>query len=141
MYAHIVKNDDQTWDIWDVWPDEFFVSVPSRKERIDRAMDSGLWLDGQNLTEYGISVKAGSIWNGTEWTGGDPTNRTEEMNSGLFAYVLNNEVITMIVISAGSPNYDQVEAIFESENTLIRVPEGQTAKRGDIWDGTQVISV
>lgn len=141
MYAHIVKNDDQTWDIWDVWPFELLVNVPERKARIDKAIDSGLPIEGRDLTEYGLSVRGGSIWNGTEWTGGDWTNRTEEMNSGLFAYVCDNQVVTMVVIAQGSIEYDQIEAIFQSENTIIRIPEGQTAKRGDIWDGTKVISV
>jgi hypothetical protein len=42
-----------------------------------------------------------------------------------------------------NPNTDsdaQITAIFESENSMIKLPEGVTAKVGDIWDGENIIS-
>jgi hypothetical protein len=35
----------------------------------------------------------------------------------------------------------QMASIFESETTVIKIPEGQTASIGDIWDGENVISL
>jgi hypothetical protein len=32
-------------------------------------------------------------------------------------------------------------AIFESDNSMIKVPEGQMAKIGDIWDGENIINI
>lgn len=138
MYAHIVKNDEGTWDIWAGWSD---IPIPERKARLDNALESGLPIVGQDLTQYGISVRSGSVWNGTEWTGGDWTNRTEDDNSGLFAYVCDNTVVSMVVTPANNPTYEQIQSIFESENTIIKLPEGMTAKTGDIWDGEKVISI
>jgi hypothetical protein len=35
----------------------------------------------------------------------------------------------------------QMAAIFESETTVIKIPEGQTASVGDTWDGQNVINL
>jgi hypothetical protein len=136
MYAFIVKNAQDTYDIWHTLAD---ISIPERKQRVEDALASGLPITGQNLTEHGLSVKSGAIWNGTEWTGGEPHNRTEESVVNLFSYICDN---TIILTQLSSPNTDsdlQISAIFESENSMIKVPEGQTASIGDIWDGKNIV--
>ena len=137
MYAFTVKNDEGTWDIWNTLLD---IPIPDRKARVDAALESGLSITGQNLTDFGLSVKSGAVWNGTEWTGGESHNRTEESVVNLFAYICDD---TIILTQLSSPNTDsdaQITAIFESENSMIKVPEGQTAKIGDIWDGENIIN-
>jgi hypothetical protein len=51
----------------------------------------------------------------------------------------------MIILTIiGQPNTEKNEqliSIFESETTLIKVPEGQTANVGDIWNGTNIINI
>lgn len=138
MYAFIVKNGQDTWDIWNILTD---ISIPERKQRVEDALASGLPITGQNLTEFGLSATAGAVWDGTQWSGGDYTNRTEEMIVNLYGYICND---TIILIQLSSPNTDsdlQISAIFESENSMIKVPEGQTANIGDIWDGEKVVNL
>jgi hypothetical protein len=138
MYAFTVKNDQRTWDIWHTLLD---IPIPERKERVEAALASGLPITGQNVTEHKTSIKSGAIWNGTEWTGGDSTPISEESALNIFAYICND---TIILIQLSSPNTDsdaQITAIFESENSIIKVPEDQTASVGDIWDGEKVVKV
>lgn len=132
-YAFIVKNSEGTWDVWSFLSD---IPVPSRKERVQNALASGLPIVGRNLTEYGTSVKSGAVWNGTEWTGGEPTNRTEDNDDGLFSFVHEDTIILTIVIpKLKQPNYDMAMAVFEEENTVIEIPEGVEVHAGYIWDG------
>ena len=132
-YAFIVKNSEGTWDVWSFLSD---IPVPSRKERVQNALASGLPIVGKNLTEYGTSVKSGAVWNGTEWTGGEPTNRTEDNDDGLFSFVHEDTIILTIVIpKLKQPNYDMAMAVFEEENTVIEIPEGVEVHAGYIWDG------
>jgi hypothetical protein len=114
-------------------------SVPY-KERVEAALASGLPITGQNVTEHKTSVRSGAVWDGPQWTGGDSTPISEELEINLFAYICND---TIILVQLSSPNTDsdeQITAIFESENSMIKVPEGQTANVGDIWDGENIIS-
>jgi hypothetical protein len=138
MYAFTVKNDQGTWDIWHTLLD---IPIPERKERVEAALASGLPITGQNVTEHKTSIKSGAIWNGTEWTGGNSTSISEESAINIFAYICND---TIILVQLSSPNTDsdaQITAIFESENSMIKVPEDQTASVGDIWDGEKVVKV
>lgn len=132
-YAFIVKNEEGTWDVWSCFGD---IPIPSRKERIETALASGLPIVGKNLTQYGTSVKSGAVWNGTEWTGGEPTNRTEDNDDGLFSYVWEDTIIfTLVIPKTKQPNYDMALAVFQDENTMIKVPDGQEVHAGYIWDG------
>lgn len=135
-YAFIVKNDEGTWDIWMVLND---IPIPERKARVDNAIESGFPIVGKEVTDYGISVKSGSVWNGTEWTGGDFTPRKSDTQVGLFAYICDNTVILMHSVPLDTPSYNLHKAVFESDNSLIRVPEGQDAEPGDLWDGEKVV--
>jgi len=66
MYACIVKNNSNTWDIFTVFP-----SIPdAKKQRIDSALESGLPIVSRNLTEFGSSVRSGAIWDGAQFNGG-----------------------------------------------------------------------
>lgn len=138
MYAFIVKNNASTWDVWSTLLD---IPIVERKERVETAIASGLPITGKNVTEHKTSIKSGAIWNGTQWTGGESFSISEETVLNLFAYICNN---TIILIHLSSPNTEsdaQMAAIFESKNSMIKVPEGQTAKIGDIWDGENIITI
>ncbi len=138
MYACIVKNNNDTWDIWSVIND---IPFPARKERLESALSSGFPIIGKNLTEYGLAVKNGAIWDGTQFTGGDPTTRQEGSILNLYSYVCNDVIILICIGQPNSSSNEQMAAIFESETTIIKIPEGQTPKIGDIWDGENIISI
>ena len=141
MYACVVKNSQGTWDVWNSlsYPTKFI----DRQERVDAALASGLPIIGKNLTQYGSSVKTGAVWNGTEFTGGNSATITEGSNTSLYSYVCNGVILVTFYGEANTENNTMMSIIFseEEETTLIKVPEGQTAKAGDIWDGEKVINL
>lgn len=140
MYACVVKNDDETWDIFS------FLSYPANQEKQDRleaAVASGLPITGMVLTPYKWSANNGATFDGTEFTGGSPSpvpldNDWSSINT--FGYLCDNVIVGALIATAGTSVADQHNAIFESETTIIKVPEGQTAVVGDIWDGTNIIN-
>ena len=138
MYAFIVKNNAGTWDVWSTLLD---IPIIERKERVESAITSGLPITGKNVTEHKESVKNGAMWDGTQWSGGDSMSVSQEMALNLFAYICNNTIILIHISSPNSASDIQMAAIFESDNSMIKVPEGQTAKIGDIWDGENIITI
>jgi len=137
MYACVVKNSQETWDVWTVFND---IPVAIRKERIETALASGLPVVGRDLTEYGAQVRSGAVWDGTQFNGGDSAPIESGSILNLYSYVCND---TIILICFGQPNTeldDQMAAIFQSETTMIKVPEDQIARIGDIWDGENIIN-
>ena len=140
MYALLVKNGQDTWDVWSKIDD---IPVPVRKERIETALASGLPITGMILTPYKWSANSGATFDGTGFTGGSPSPVPLDNDwSGLntFGYLCDNVIVGAFVATAGTLLADQYNAIFESETTIIKVPEGQTAVVGDIWDGTNIIN-
>lgn len=137
MYACIVKNEQGTWDVFVTYS-----NIPdAKRERIDAALLSGLPVVGEDLTEFGMSVRSGAIWDGTQFNGGDPTRMIEGSLTGLYSYLCNNTIILTLLTQLNTEMDSQMAAIFQSETTVIKVPEGQTASIGDIWDGTNIIKI
>ena len=141
MYACIVKNNQDTWDVWNSL--SYPANFADRQERLDAALASGFPIVGKNLTQYGSSVKTGAIWNGIEFTGGNSSTITEESNTSLYSYVCNNVILLTFFGQANTEINDMMAVIFseEEETTIVKVPEGQTANKGDIWDGTSIINI
>ena len=140
MYACIVKNNQGTWDVWNSL--SYPANFADRQERLDAALASGFPIVGKNLTQYGSSVKTGAIWNGIEFTGGNSSTITEESNTSLYSYVCNNVILLTFFGQANTEINDMMAVIFseEEETTIIKVPEGQTANKGDVWDGQNIIN-
>jgi hypothetical protein len=140
MYACIVKNNQDTWDVWNSL--SYPANFADRQERLDAALASGFPIVGKNLTQYGSSVKTGAIWNGIEFTGGNSSTITEESNTSLYSYVCNNVILLTFFGQANTEINDMMAVIFseEEETTIIKVPEGQTANKGDVWDGQNIIN-
>jgi hypothetical protein len=140
MYACVVKNSQETWDVFG------FISYPSNQEKqatLEAAVESGLPITGMVLTPYKWSANVGAVWNGTEFTGGSPSpvplnNDWSSINT--FGYLCNNVIIGAFITSTGTVMCNQYNAIFADETTIIKVPEGQTANIGDIWDGQNIIN-
>jgi len=138
MYAFIVKNAEGTWDIWRTLED---IPVPAKKARVENALASGNPIIGRNVTEYRSSVRSGAVWDGTSFTGGDNTPwLTNDSLVYLYAYLCDNVVILMHIEQPNAGTNSLLDAVFESDNTMIKIPEGQTANFGDIWDGENVIT-
>ena len=137
MYAFTVKNSAGTWDLRHPLSD---IPIPERKDRLETALTRSLPITGRNVTEHKTSIKSGAIWNGTEWIGGDSTPISEELAVNLFAYIWKDTIILIQFSSPNTESDEQITAIFESENSMIKVPEGQTVNVGDIWDGENIIN-
>jgi hypothetical protein len=140
MYACIVKNSQGTWDVWNSF--SYPVNFSDRQQRLDAALASEFPIVGKNLTQYGSSVKTGAIWNGTEFTGGNSSTITEESNTSLYSYVCNDVILLTFFGQANTEINDMMAVIFseEEETTIIKVPDGQTANKGDVWDGQNIIN-
>jgi len=140
VYACIVKNNQDTWDVWNSL--SYPANFADRQERLDAALASGFPIIGKNLTQYGSSVKTGAIWNGIEFTGGNSSTITEESNTSLYSYVCNDVILLTFFGQANTEINDMMAVIFseEEETTIIKVPEGQTANKGDVWDGQNIIN-
>ena len=139
MYAFIVKNNQNTWDIWEIFPN---LPFPEKEKRLQDAIKSGFPIVGKNVTEYKTSVKNGSTWDGKSFSGGESTKViTEDSKISVYAYICNNVVVLLQYREPGTEIDEQLKAIFESDTTVINIPEGQTARPGDIWDGHNIIKV
>lgn len=143
MYACVVKNSQDTWDIYG------FAAYPSNAEkqaRLEAAVDSGLPITGMILTPYKWSATPGAVWDGESFTGGSASTipQTIEWDAiSVYGYLCDNTIIYGSLTSNSTIVASQMNAIFagDSEINIIKVPEGQTAKIGDIWDGTNIISI
>lgn len=143
MYACVVKNSQNTWDIYG------FAAYPSNAEkqaRLEAAVDSGLPITGMILTPYKWSATPGAVWDGESFSGGSASTIPETIDwdsISVYGYLCNNIIIYGSLTSKSNIVAQQMDAIFagDSEINIVKVPEGQTAKIGDIWDGENIISI
>ncbi len=137
MYALIVKNGQGTWDVWNTLPTIPFIE---REERLQAAIKGEFPIIGKNVTDHKTSAKSGAVWDGEKFSGGEIKKIIEDDTPlSVYAYICNNVVVLLQFGESGTELDQQLQAIFESETTVINIPEGQTAKPGDIWDGTNII--
>jgi hypothetical protein len=142
MYACVVKNSQDTWDIYS------FAAYPSNAEkqaRLDNAVDSGIPITGMVLTPYKWSATPGAVWDGESFTGGSESTIPETIDwdsISVYGYLCDNIIIYGSLTSNSTTIAQQMNAIFagDSEISIIKIPEGQNAKIGDIWDGTNIIN-
>lgn len=143
MIALIVKNDEETWDIYNAGniPKHF----PDRIKRIENAIASGLPIVGMDLTAYKERATSGAVFDGVDFSGGvvHPSLRNNNQNWDdltQYGYICNNILLLILYSESGTERDNEYQAIFNSETTIVKIPEGQTAKVGDIWDGKKVIN-
>jgi hypothetical protein len=143
MYACVVKNSQNTWDIYG------FASYPNnaeKQERLESAVESGIPITGMAVTPYKWSATPGAVWDGESFSGGSVSVIPQTIDwdtISIYAYLCNNIMIYGVLANNSTVAAQQMDAIFDgdSETSIIKIPEGQTAKIGDIWDGENVISV
>jgi hypothetical protein len=145
-YACVVKNNEGTWDIWREATYGTAQSHPNlvvKQDRLANAVNSGLPITGIVLTEHEHAGMPGAKWDGIKFSDGDKSSVKEDVDWStreLYGYVCDDTIIYAFITEKGHPYQLQCEAIFDSETTIIEVPEGQTAKIGDVWDGENIIS-
>lgn len=142
MYACVVKNSQGTWDIYGF---AGYPTDPARQSALDAAIDSGLPITGMILTPYQWSGTTGATWDGSSFSGGFPCLIPPDADwnaINTYGYLCNNVVVYASIGATGTVATQQMNAIFagDSEINIIKVPEGQTANVGDIWDGVNVIN-
>jgi hypothetical protein len=140
MYACVVKNSQGTWDIFRV---EVYISVPEEKRNIVKdAIASGLPITGMNFTQYRGAAVTGATWNGETFVGGSTVTFPDDFAwdiAEIYGYVCDNKIIQAILCF--QPNHKaQYGAIFDSETTIVDIPDDQPFKVGDIWDGENIIN-
>jgi hypothetical protein len=145
MYACVVKNSDETWDIFD------FAGYGTHKEKQDRlvaAVESGLPITGMKLTPYQWSATPGATWDGEGFSGGPKTiipDTIDWKNIETYGFLCDNVIVYGMIAQKdiASGRIELLDAIFagDSEVSIVKIPDGQGAKIGDIWDGEKVISV
>jgi hypothetical protein len=143
MYACVVKNSQNTWDIYGF---AAYPSNPEKQARLEAAVDSGLPITGMILTPYKWSATPGAVWDGESFSVGSSSTIPETIDWDLisvYGYLCNNIIIYGSLTSKSNIVAQQMDAIFagDSEISIIKVPENQTAKIGDIWDGENIISI
>jgi hypothetical protein len=145
MYACIIRNSEGTWDIFD------FAGYVGNKEKQDRliaAVESGLPITGMKLTPYQWSATPGAVWDGEGFSGGPESiiPKTVDWNAiETYGFLCDNVIIYAVIAQkdTGSARIELLDAIFagDTEVTIVALPNGQSVKIGDIWDGEKVISV
>lgn len=147
MYALIVKNSQNTWDIWSILPN---LPFPEREERLQNAIKNKLPIIGKNITKYKTSAKSGATWDGQNFLGGEIgkiksghgevfEKITDDTPLSVYAYICDNTIVLLQFADTGTDFDSQLQAIFESETTVLNIPEGQIANVGDIWDGEKIV--
>lgn len=143
MYAFVVKNDEGTWDIFRTLDK---IPIPDREERLANAIASKRPITGMDLTPYRETATSGALWDGEKFSGGavhpmtkNANNNWEDMTQ--YGYICDNVLLIIFYSQPGTDQDDQFQAIFNSETTIVKLPDGQTAKFGDIWDGKKVVVV
>jgi hypothetical protein len=122
------------------------IPIQDREERLQSALASEFPILGMILTPYREQATSGAVWDGEKFNGignAHPSSKIENPDWDTitqYGFVCNG---TILLIMYGQPNTEkdgQFQAIFESEASIIKVPEGQTAVIGSIWDGTNIIN-
>lgn len=139
MYACVVKNSQDTWDIFN------FLAYSSNQEKQDmlfNAVESGLPITGMIMTPHKWAATPGATFDGTEFTGGTVSVVSEEHDwetINTYGYICDNVCIGGFITTSGSDQDFQFQAAFADETTIVKIPEGQQANVGDIWDGEKVV--
>ena len=150
MYIAIVKNDNNSWDA--IF--KFAYNSEVRLNMLDAAWEKELPITGMITTNYGLSPKIGSIWNGTEFSGGHERGSidfpeitaTEEQlaNINSYSFLCDNEVVATITALKDTPQSAMLDAAFAGEVLLVKQPPTLSVIVGDTLQydkTTRILSV
>jgi len=133
-YAYAVKVSEDSYEVFNT----LHLDGPKAHaliQRIDAALDSGLPIITMNTTDI-PEVYPGSVWDGESFVGGErPERFNDTPDWGRYSFLVDNTVFLTTVAPKNSHTDLMNAAAFAQEVIIIKVPEGQTAVRGSIWDG------
>lgn len=146
MYSAIVKNSDNSWDVFF----NFDFSSQERVEILDQAWDSRLPIVAMELTPYKNTAKIGSTWDGTSFSGGiepdgvifkDLPSTDEYWNSHkTYGFLCDNKVLAIIIVENNQSNAELIAAAFTSEVQLIKTVWMKVGKTIQWDEATRQIS-
>lgn len=135
MYSAIVKNDDQTWDIFF----DFSYQSYKRLSAIKEAWDSKLPIVSMEVTAHKTTALVGAFWDGSSFSGGHEINGTDYKSlpdtkeywesHKVYGFLCDNVLLACIVTTNDTPLAELVAAAFEGEVKLIKhngFPLGQS---------------
>lgn len=145
MYAVLVKNSNDSWDVIGLLD---YDSAPEKKSVIDNALSSGMPIVGMETTQYKNDARTNSVWNGTSFSGGNPLSPDAE-NSDVFwnsikkySLLVDNKIIASVTMPVDSPRAELYAAAFSSEVSMVKIPEHQNVFLGETygWNGTEFVN-
>jgi hypothetical protein len=134
-YVYATKVSEDSYEVFN------FLHLEGPKaqvlvQRIDNALASGLSITTMNTTDIS-GVYPGAVWDGEAFVGGViPEVHNETPDWGRYSFLVDNTIFLTTVSPKNSHTDLMNAAAFAQEVIIIKVPEGQTAVRGSIWDGT-----
>lgn len=140
MYAVLVQNSDNTWDVLNV----LRTNELSSTTIVDEAFTTGLPITGLEATSHKSSAVKGATWDGTSFSGGNitanmPSDEDELWNNiKRYVFLCDNKVVLTMTISSSLSTAEMFDAAFSSGGVrLAKVPEGQLVRPGTTvnWDG------
>ena len=146
MYSAIVKNSNNSWDVFF----NFDYSSSQRVEILDEAWESRLPIVGMELTPYKNTAKIGSTWDGSSFSGGNevdgiifkdlPTTKEYWDSHKTYGFLCDNKVLAIIIVENSQSNAELISAAFESEVKLIKTVWMKVGKTIQWDEETRVIS-
>jgi hypothetical protein len=134
-YAYATKVSEDSYEVFNM----LHLDSPQADtliQRIEDALDSGLPITTLVTTDI-PNVYPGSVWDGESFTGGVIPERFNDTSDwGRYSFLVDNTLFLTTVSPKGSHTDLMNAAAFDQEVIIIKIPEGQTAVRGSIWDGT-----
>jgi hypothetical protein len=134
-YVFAVKVSENSYEVFNM----LHLEGPKAEylvQRIDNALGSGLPITTRVTTDT-PNIYPGSVWDGESFVGGErPERFNDTLDWGRYTFLVDNTVFLTVVSPKNSHTDLMHAAAFEQEVIIIKVPEGQTAVRGSIWDGT-----
>jgi hypothetical protein len=139
MYAILVKNSDNSYDVLD----KLFINEEV-ESRLDETWDSNLPVVGINANDHKTTATVGSNWNGTSFDGAVKPGffeAGEEKNNEYNSYVFirENKVIHRLGVMANTTQAEKYNAAFAAGAILVKVPSNQKVYPGETygWNGTE----
>ena len=126
MYSAIVKNDDQTWDIFF----DFDYYSMDRLTALKEMWQSKLPIVSMEVTAHKNTALIGALWNGSSFSGGHEIDNieyvalpdTEEYweSHKVYGFLCDNVLFACIVTTNGTDFAELVAAAFEGEVKFIK---------------------
>lgn len=152
MYAVLSKQDESSWKVLRVMAKPAFAgggtnsSLEYKLSMIDNAFAKNSSLVGMETTTFGDSVRVGSVWDGTSFSGGPekPEDYVDIWDENKrYSFLSDNTVIMNFFINNNSASSDAISEAFKGEVILVKIPDDQGVSVGEIhgWNGSRFIEL